>query len=103
MIASPDVIVSFDIASANGSTRVVPYVVSAQDVSVQYDLKVLKTGASGRSNIVQSGTLALRAGESRAVSNLAVSPQKGDQCSVSVTLTQAGHAVRTFTADCSVQ
>jgi Thin aggregative fimbriae synthesis protein len=103
MIAIPDIDVSFDISSANGATRVIPYVVAAHDTSLHYDLKVLKSGATGRSNISQSGTLALRAGESRAVSSLALTPQKGDQCSVTVTLTQAGQAVRTFAADCSVQ
>ena len=103
MIAFSDVNVSFDIASVDGSMRIVPYVVAAKDVSLQYDLKVLRIGASGRSNVSQSGTLALRAGESRKVSTLAVTPKRGDQCSVSVTLTQAEQAIRTFTANCGIQ
>jgi hypothetical protein len=103
MIALSDVLVSFDVASANGSTRVIPYVVAAHDVSLGYDLRVLRTSPSGTSNISQSGELTLRAGESRAVSTLAVSSRKGEQCSVSMTLTQAGKVVRTVSTDCGTQ
>jgi hypothetical protein len=103
MIALSDVLVSFDVTSANGSTRVIPYVVSAQDVDLGYDLRVFRSGVSGTSNVAQSGNLALRAGESRAVSTLAVSSKRGDVCKVSITLTQAGRVVRTVSTDCGTQ
>ncbi|WP_250468328.1 curli-like amyloid fiber formation chaperone CsgH [Caballeronia sp. GAFFF2] len=100
MIAFSDVAVSFDVTSANGSIRVVPYVVSVYDTGLDYDMHVLKSGASGTSNVSQSGSLHLRGGESRAVSTLAVSSAKGEACKVSITLMQAGRVIRTVSTDC---
>jgi hypothetical protein len=103
MMPISDVQVSFDVHSVNGATLVVPYVVAAEDVKLAYDLKVVKMSPFGRSNASQSGNLALHAGERRAVSTLVMTPQKGDSCHASLTLSQPGSEARTFTADCSVK
>lgn len=103
MLALSDVLVSFDVASANGAIRVVPYVVSVSDADLGFDLRVFRSGASGTSNVAQMGRLRLRAGESHAVSTLKVSSVKGDVCKVSITLTQAGRVIRTFSTDCGTR
>jgi hypothetical protein len=103
MLALTDVLVSFDVASANGAIRVIPYVVSASDADLGYDLRVIRSGALGTSNVTQMGRLRLRAGESRAVSTLKVSSVWGDVCKVSITLTQAGRVIRTFSTDCGTR
>ncbi|WP_158936897.1 curli-like amyloid fiber formation chaperone CsgH [Burkholderia sp. S171] len=103
MMPISDVQVSFDVHSVNGTTLVVPYVVAAGDAKLAYVLTVIKTGSSGQSNASQSGNLAMRAGERRAVSRLVMSLQKGDSCDASLALSQPGEAAKTFTADCSLK
>lgn len=103
MMPISDVQVSFDVHSINGTTLVVPFVVAAEDVKLAYDLKVVKLGSSGQSNASQSGSLAMRVGERRAVSKLVMSLQKGDSCNASLALNQPGEAAKTFTVDCSLK
>jgi hypothetical protein len=103
MMPISDVQVSFDVHSANGATMVVPYVVTVDAVKLSYDLKVIEAGPFGKANASQSGSLTMAAGERRAVSSLVMTPRKGDSCHATLTLSQAGNDVGTFTADCSVK
>ena len=103
MTPSPYVQVSLDVQSVNGARQVIPYVVSAEDVKLGYDLKVFNVGPSGRSTIAQSGSVSVQAGKRTAVSSVTVTPQVGGKCEVDMTLSQGGNPIGRYSLDCSAK
>jgi hypothetical protein len=79
---------------------VVPYVVSAKDVTLGYDLRVFNNSASGSSNVAQAGMVSVKAEQRISVSTVAVTPQPGGKCEVSLTLVQGDAKVGWYALDC---
>jgi hypothetical protein len=103
VIADTNLHVWFDVNSNNGQTLIVPYVTSAHDVRLRYELKVLNSGEAGSSNISQEGTLSVPAGKPKAVSSVQVTPQVGGKCEVDLTLGDGDQQAGQYSFDCGVK
>ncbi|GAC1529718.1 MAG: hypothetical protein NVS2B4_08210 [Ramlibacter sp.] len=79
---------------------VVAYVRSEHDARLNYYVNVIKQGPSGKSRIVQSGTVQAAAGAATQLTKLSVSSQPGDDCDVAVSVREGNEDRGTFRFDC---
>lgn len=79
---------------------VTPYVQSPVDMTLQYRLHVRREGRSGKSTITQGGTVNAPAQTPAALGNFAISVAQDDQCTVTLTLSDAGLKVGEYQFDC---
>jgi hypothetical protein len=90
----------FDVSPNQSQVLVVPYVKSARDVRLQYQLNVVNTGKSGSSSISQGGTLTVSHGQPKAVSSVQVTPQAGGTCEIDLTLHEGDREVGQYSFHC---
>jgi hypothetical protein len=103
MHADTNLQVWLDVSANGGQTVVAPYVSTAVDVDLQYELKLENTGAMGSSSVAQSGSLHVFAHNPKRISTIRVTPQPGGLCKVGLVLRDHGQEVGSYTLDCSVK
>jgi len=86
--------------SGLGPDVVVPYVKTVQARRLRYRIEVSNSGEAGSSRIRQSGELTTAAGEATELSELRLSRQPQDRCSISVDLSEEGAVIGTYSFDC---
>lgn len=89
-----------DTIAGTRPTVVVPYVKTDHDARLTYRMKVLKAGKSGYSAINQSGTVSATAGTPKALSQLSVGLQQGDDCHIDIELLEGGQVRGTYRFEC---
>ncbi|WP_042880560.1 curli-like amyloid fiber formation chaperone CsgH [Cupriavidus necator] len=101
MQADMNLQVWLDIQSANGTALVVPYVASAQEADLQFELKLRARSGNAASSLAQAGTLHVVPGHPTRVSSLTVSQPPGGECEVGLVLRQGMAVLGRYKLDCS--
>jgi curli production protein len=89
-----------DTVAGTHPSVVIPYVKSSADGDVRYALTVKKSGPTGRSNIHQSGNVAVQAGKPAALSRFSVSVGPSDACNIKLMVSANQQAANTYHFEC---
>jgi hypothetical protein len=83
-----------------GMTTLIPYVSSAKDVELHYDVKLFTSSPAGRSNVAQGGDVRILAGEPHRLSSLTTKQDSSSQCTLSVSLSRGTTELTNKQFDC---
>lgn len=86
-----------------GRAMIVPYVQSAADTRLHYDIDLTQRGPSGNSHISQHGQVELKAGHPASLSRVAVNAPSGGTCEMKIVLREEGKEIGVFRFDCAKQ
>ncbi|NGM87954.1 hypothetical protein G5B35_11620 [Parapusillimonas sp. SGNA-6] len=100
MNADADIQVWLETLSQTQPGVVVPYVMSAEQKRLRYQIRAVKSGKSGNSMLGQGGTVTLAPEVPTALSRLAISHASGDTCRIDVMLTESGKQDRNYQFAC---
>lgn len=95
-----DIQVWIDTHPAHGAQVMTPYVKSAENRSLQYRVRVVKSGSSGRSELQQGGSVNVFAGADTALGKMTLTLKEGDDCEIEVVHTEHGHEDTQYRFDC---
>ena len=70
MLPAMELTVWLETSMHQGMTTLIPYVSSAKDVELHYDVKLFTSSPAGRSNVAQGGDVRILAGEPHRLSSL---------------------------------
>jgi hypothetical protein len=100
MIADVQMQVWLDTIPGSVPAVVVPYVRTDRDVRLSYRIRLVKSGPSGSSSIVQSGAVEAQAGTPRELSKVSVASQPGDACRIEIEMRDGANQRQAFRFDC---
>ncbi|WP_354684621.1 curli-like amyloid fiber formation chaperone CsgH [Cupriavidus necator] len=101
MQADMNLQVWLDIQSANGTAQIAPYVASAHEAELQYEVKVSTRSGNAASSAAQAGTVHVVPGQPVRVSTLTVAPHPAAVCEVGLVLRQGMTVLGRYKLDCS--
>lgn len=102
-VVDGDLQVWLDVNLVDGQTILAPYVSSARELELQYDLKLLDTASIGTSTLSQSGTVHVPAVKPKRISFLRFTPQPGGNCAIGLTLRENLVPVGRYTLECGTK
>lgn len=88
MVTDADINVWLDMVERVNPPVVVPFVQSSEGGSVNYRVRVIKQGQTGRSVIGQSGAVSLQPSVPAALSRISLNSQGGSRCDIEIILTR---------------
>jgi hypothetical protein len=100
MLPAMELTVWLETSVHQGMTTLIPYVSSAKDVELHYDVKLFTSSSAGRSNVAQGGDVRILAGEPHRLSSLTTTKDSSSQCSLSVSLSRGGTELTKKEFDC---
>jgi len=93
----------FETHAEAAQTAVIPYVMTARDVVLQYDLRLLNAGRGSVSRISQSNMVTVAAGQRTRLADVSVVPVRGGHCEVALTIRYEGKVLGEYSFDCSAR
>ncbi|TAL90382.1 MAG: hypothetical protein EPN46_12245 [Candidimonas sp.] len=79
---------------------VVPYVQSSEEKKIHYELRAIKKGRAGTSEVSQSGIVRVLAKIPTALSGMSLNASKDDTCQIELILAEGGVRVGNYHFDC---
>ena len=99
MLVDGDIQVWLESDGRKGSL-ITPYIQSPDERTIQYLLKAVKSGRSGRSQITQSGTVTTTSNQPVALGRFSISIASDDECHIELFLTDDGALLAEFMLPC---
>lgn len=100
MNADTNIQVWLETAAQSPPGIIIPYVRTAEDEKLHYQVRAVRTGPSGRSTLSQGGVIQTRAGIAAALGSMSVSRQPNDECKVDVVLSEHNTGYRNYHFAC---
>ncbi|WP_367889802.1 curli-like amyloid fiber formation chaperone CsgH [Burkholderia sp. S171] len=105
MLPAMELNVWLETSNHQGMTTLIPYVSSAKDIELHYDVRLFTLSPAGRSDVAQGGDLRILAGEPHRLSSLTTRQEtrkdSSSRCSLSVSLSRGSTELTTKEFDCS--
>lgn len=101
MIPAADLNLWIESSMHGGALMLAPYVRSAKDLEVQYDVRLSTRGPGGTSNVAQSGTSAMKAGEAKRLAILTTKSTPSGECMLIVILRKDDEILKEEHYDCA--
>jgi hypothetical protein len=101
MLPVTDLNVWLETSVQQGMTTLIPYVRSAEDLDLRYDVKLTTSGLGGTSNVVQGGNVRVLAGRPQRLSLLTTKRDGASRCLLSVSVSEGGTMVVSKQYDCT--
>lgn len=100
MPVDADLQVWLDSQYVAGQMIVVPYIRTAGETQVHYQLKLIQQGIRGQSNIGQSGTVKTEPASATPLSRITITPDKDGECRIEVTLHEGKQLLGNYRFNC---
>jgi hypothetical protein len=101
MIPVADLNLWIESSMHGGALTLAPYVRSAADLDVQYDVQLSTRGPGGTSNVAQSGTTAMKAGEAKRLAILTTKSSPSGGCMLTVIVRKDDAILKEEHYDCA--
>ncbi len=100
MIADSDIQVWLDSQPNGGQLLMVPYVKTARNMKLTYQLKLIQNRKSDHSNVRQGGTVMLHAASATPLSRIVITPITDGECRLEVTLHEGEQMLENYSFTC---
>ncbi|WP_423907507.1 curli-like amyloid fiber formation chaperone CsgH [Caballeronia sp.] len=100
MLPATDLSVWLETSVQQGMTTLIPYVRSAEDLDLHYDVKLTTSSSAGTSSVVQGGNVRVLAGQPHRLSLVTTKRDAASRCLLSVSLSERGTTVATKQYEC---